>query len=49
VTLTPGCDGRPATCASKFNNFANFGGYCAALRNLTLKALDIPMTSAGKK
>ena len=27
VDLAPGCDLRPATCADKFGNLANFGGF----------------------
>ena len=27
VTAYPGCDGNPATCISKFNNFDNFVGF----------------------
>ncbi|QAY01769.1 UNVERIFIED: putative tail assembly protein [Vibrio phage OPA17] len=29
VTLTAGCDRTKATCQSKFNNLANYGGYLA--------------------
>jgi hypothetical protein len=27
VDLAPGCDLRAATCAAKFGNLANFGGF----------------------
>ena len=27
VTFYPGCDGKRTTCASKFNNYVNFGGF----------------------
>lgn len=49
VTLIPGCDGRWVTCDSKFSNTANYGGHRFALRNLAIKALDIPQIHGGKK
>ncbi|XOV69406.1 MAG: phage BR0599 family protein [Verrucomicrobiota bacterium] len=47
--VVPGCDGRPETCSGKFANFVNFGGHRYALKNLTLKALEIPQTDTAKK
>ncbi|HNQ89010.1 MAG TPA: phage BR0599 family protein [Verrucomicrobiota bacterium] len=47
--VIPGCDGTPETCASKFSNFANFGGHRYALKNLTLKAMEVPNLDASKK
>jgi len=49
VTLVPGCDGRWATCDGKFGNSAAFGGHRFALRNLAIKALEIPEANGGKK
>lgn len=49
VQLTPGCDGRMATCISKFNNLVNFGGHQHALRNLSIRAVEVQPTAAGKK
>ena len=47
--LFPGCDGRDVTCASKFGNFANWGGHRVPLKNLSLKALEIQSGAGGKK
>ena len=47
--VIPGCDGTPDTCASKFGNFANFGGHRQALKNLVLKAMEVPAVNASKK
>lgn len=49
ATLVPGCDGRWVTCESKFSNTGNYGGHRFALRNLAIKALDIPQINGGKK
>lgn len=49
ATVVPGCDGKAATCTSKFSNFANFGGHLFALRNLALQAIEVPAASPGKK
>lgn len=47
--LFPGCDGRDVTCASKFGNFANWGGHRVPLKNLSLKAIEIQSGAGGKK
>jgi len=49
AVLFPGCDGRDSTCASKFGNFANWGGHRVPLKNLSLKALEIHSGAGGKK
>ena len=49
VTLLPGCDGRWGTCDGKFDNTARYGGHRFALRNLAIKALEVPQVNGGKK
>ena len=50
VTLLPGDDHRPETCAAKFSNFVNFGGHpFVPNANLTLQAIRASPSSGGKK
>jgi uncharacterized phage protein (TIGR02218 family) len=50
LRVSPGCDKRPATCAAKFNNFANFGGHPLIDQNLVLKGVKVKQRQqAGKK
>lgn len=49
ATVLPGCDGLPNTCITRFSNFRNFGGFRAAFRNLTIKAIEIDEIDAAKK
>ncbi len=48
----PGCDRTPDACRSKFDNFANFGGFpFVPAQNPTLKAVEVenPESGGGKK
>ncbi|MCP5525017.1 MAG: phage BR0599 family protein [Verrucomicrobiales bacterium] len=47
--VVPGCDGTESQCATKFSNFINYGGHRFALRNLSLRAVEVPAISGGKK
>jgi uncharacterized phage protein (TIGR02218 family) len=48
--ITAGCDGSAATCKSKFNNFARFGGFPSVpQRNLTLEAFETQTVAQGGK
>lgn len=50
VQLIPGCDGKAATCRSKFDNYVNFGGFPAIPeRNLSLTAVESTASAGGKK
>jgi uncharacterized phage protein (TIGR02218 family) len=50
VQLLAGCDGESATCAAKFNNLVNFGGFGdIPSRNPSLKAMNTPTSQGGKK
>lgn len=49
VTVYPGCDLTAATCATKFDNFANYGGHPKMDKNLTLKAIKLKTAAGGKK
>jgi hypothetical protein len=49
ATVSPGCDGKADTCASKFDNFVNWGGHRSVSRNITLKGMRTPDLEGGKK
>jgi uncharacterized phage protein (TIGR02218 family) len=49
VTLLPGCDGTESDCTSKFDNFANWGGFRYSPKNLTFKAVKLDAQAGGKK
>ncbi len=49
ASVVPGCDGRWSTCDTKFANTPNFGGHRFALKNLAVKAIEVPASSGGKK
>jgi uncharacterized phage protein (TIGR02218 family) len=50
VVAVPGCDKLLATCAAKFGNAVNFGGFpFVPLKNPQLKALNAPKTGGGGK
>ena len=49
ATVVPGCDLAATTCATKFGNFANFGGHPKMDKNLTLRAVPLKTAAGGGK
>ena len=48
VYLYPGCDGTRETCATKFQNFTNWGGFGISRQNLAVDPVAVSATESKK-